>query len=172
MMSNGISLIGRDRVGAFAGRIGEQQIFEEHVGLAVEHAKPGVDRGHADCLGDVALANAGVAEQQNVFVLFDEPSVGQFEDERAIERIELPIERIERSLVAKAGGFDASLDEPVSPSLQLVMHEQADEVERSEVLGSRLLRPDRNGVGHSAKRSCRSDRSSSSLVMALLLASG
>ena len=71
----------------------------------------------------MALANAGIAEQQNVFVLFDEAAVGEFEDERSIERVELPIEGIKGSLVAKAGGLDAPFDQPVAAALQLVVHE-------------------------------------------------
>ena len=54
-------------------------------------------------------------------------------------------------LVAKAGGFDAPLDQPVAPSLQLVVNEQADEIERSQVFGSGLLRSDRKRVGHAAE---------------------
>ena len=96
---------------------------------------------HAERLGDVALANAGVAEQQNVFVLFDEAAVGEFEDERSIERVEFPVEGIEGSLVAKAGGFDAPCDKPVAAALQLVVHEQADKIQRPQVFGSSLLRP-------------------------------
>ena len=57
-----------------------------------KNAKTGVNRGHADGLRDVALANAGIAEQQSVFVLLDEAAVGQLEDERSVERVELPIE--------------------------------------------------------------------------------
>ena len=66
------------------------------MGLAVQYAKAGVNGGHADRLSDVALADAGVAEQQNVFMLLDKPAAGQVEDQRAIERVELPVEGVER----------------------------------------------------------------------------
>jgi hypothetical protein len=84
-----------DRSAALAGRASEKQIFEEHVGFAIQYAKTGVDRSHADRLSDVAFANARVAEQQNVLVLFDKSAVSQVEDERAIDCIELPVERVE-----------------------------------------------------------------------------
>jgi hypothetical protein len=83
-------------------------------------------------------------------VLFDESTVGQFKDKRSVERVELPVEGIEGSLVAKPGGLDTPTNQPVAPALQLVVHEQADEVQWPQVLGASLLRPNRNGVGHSA----------------------
>jgi len=101
-------------------------------------------------LGDVALANAGIAEQQSIFVLFDESAVGQFKDECSVKRVEPPIEGIERPLVAKAGGFDAPLDQSVAPSLQLVVNEQSDKVERPQAVGPGLLGSDGKRIGHTA----------------------
>ena len=49
--------------------------------FAVEYAKAGVDSRHSDRLCKVALANAGIAEQQNVFLLFDKTAAGKFEDQ-------------------------------------------------------------------------------------------
>jgi hypothetical protein len=65
-------------------------------------------------------------------VFFDEAPVGKIEDQRPIERVELPVKRVERSLVTKSSRFDAPLDEAVAASLQFVVHEQADKVDRSE----------------------------------------
>jgi hypothetical protein len=53
-------------------------------------------------------------------------------------------------LVAKPGGLDTPTNQPVAAALQLVVHEQADEVQWPKILGASLLRPNRNGVGHSA----------------------
>ena len=108
------------------------------------------ESGHSDGLGDVALANAGITEQQSVFVLLDEAAVSQLEDERSVERVELPIEGIECSLVAKAGSFDAPFDQPITPPLQLVVNEQADKVQWSQAVGSGLLRSDGERIGHTA----------------------
>ena len=36
--------------------------------------------------------------------------LGEFEDQRSIERVELPVEGIERSLIAKTRGLDAPFD--------------------------------------------------------------
>jgi hypothetical protein len=47
-------------------------------------------------------------------VLFDESPVGKIEDQRPIERVELPVKRAERSLVTKSSRFDAPLDEAVA----------------------------------------------------------
>lgn len=84
-------------------------------------------------------------------MLLDEAAARELEDERPIERIELPVERVERLAVAEAGGLDPALDEPVPPALQLVVDEQADKVERTEVLGSGLLRSDGQHVSHAAQ---------------------
>ena len=93
----------RDRFGSFPQSIGEQQFVEERMRLAIEHTKPAKDRSHADGLRDVAFANASVSEQENVLMCLDESSCRQFEDEGAVNRVEFPIETVERTMVAKAG---------------------------------------------------------------------
>jgi hypothetical protein len=98
----------------------------------------------------VALPNAGVTEQQDVLVLLNKSPTGKFEDQRTINSVKLPIESIERFVVAKAGGLDATFDKAISSSLQLVVNEQSDEVDGAEVLGSGLLRSQRKHIGHPA----------------------
>ena len=62
MMSNGISLYVVIASVRSAGRAGQKHIFKEHVGFSVEHAEAGHNGRHADRLGDVAFADAGIAE--------------------------------------------------------------------------------------------------------------
>jgi hypothetical protein len=101
------------------------------VRFAVENGKASVNSCHSDRLCDVALANAGISEQQNVFMLFDESPAGKLEDQRSIHCVKLPIERVERSLIAKAGFFDSPLEQSVATPLQLVVDKQGEEIHRS-----------------------------------------
>jgi hypothetical protein len=90
-----------DHLSSLALGVGEEQVFKHEVRLAVEYMKSGVDRCHADRLR-LALTNPGVAEQQNVFVVSDEPPACQVEDERSSEDIEPRIGGIERPYAAKS----------------------------------------------------------------------
>ena len=70
---------------AGVGEGGLGELLEEGVGLAVDDAVALLDGGAADGLGDVTLARAGRADQQDVFALVDEARGGEFEDEGTVE---------------------------------------------------------------------------------------
>ena len=91
--------------------------------LAIEHTKPAKDRSHADGLRDVAFANASVSEQENVLMCLDESSCRQFEDEGAVNRVEFPIETVERTMVAKAGRLYPTSNEPITTARELVVNQ-------------------------------------------------
>ena len=83
---------------AGAGELGVGELVDERVGFAVEDAMALLDDGHADGLGEMALAGAGRAEEEPVLVLGDEAAGGELEDEPAIELpVEVEIEGVEAS---------------------------------------------------------------------------
>ncbi len=56
--------------------------------------------------------------------------MSEVEDQRAIDiGIEVPVERIEARVIAKRGGFDTALQEPISPALHFVVDEQTEEID-------------------------------------------
>ncbi len=89
------------------------------------------------------------------------------------KRVELPIEGVERSCIAKAGCFYSPIESSRYrlSSLQLVVNEQSDEIQRSEVFPREPA-----GPGSVPNRPCllggvaEAERSSSSLVAMVLLA--
>ena len=75
---------------------GVGHFIEQDVGLAVEDAVALLDRGLADGLREVALARAGRAEEQDVFVAVDELAGGEVEDQPAIHLlVEVEVEGVE-----------------------------------------------------------------------------
>lgn len=89
--------------GAVQGGVG--QVFEQGVGLAIQHAMPLQNRRAAQRLREVALAGAGRPEQQDVLALGDEAAGRELVDERAVHvLVEIEIEGVERAVgVAEAG---------------------------------------------------------------------
>ncbi len=109
-----------------------------------------LDDGHADGLGEMALAGARRAEEEAVLVLRDEAAGGEFEDEPAIHLlVELEVEGVERlAHVPKAGLLEAAVEEPILTPEQLVADERGEEVDRGELLGLRLEQSRLEAGGH------------------------
>src|SRR5438132_8886940 len=126
------------------------RLVDERVGLAIEDAMALLDDGHPEGLGEMALAGAGRAEEEAVLVLGDEAAGGEFEDEAAIELpIEVEIEGVEGLAdVAKAGLFEAALEEPILPAEQFVADERREEVDRGQRLRVGLEEPRLQAGGH------------------------
>ncbi len=101
----------------FAGPVerGIGELLQQGVGLAVEHAVALVDRGAANRLGEMTLAGARWAQEEDVFALLDEAARREFVDERAIHLlVEVEVKGVERAVgVAKAGLLQASGDESI-----------------------------------------------------------
>ena len=105
---------------AIEGGVGD--LFEQHVGFAVGNLVAVEDRRQADGLGQVALASARRAEEEDVFVPVDEVASGEFEDEAAVHLwVEGEVKAVQSSAgVAESGLLDAAFDEAVNAPGQLV----------------------------------------------------
>lgn len=125
------------------------ELLEQDVRLAVAL----LDRSVSDRLRDVTLARPGRSEEECVFVLRDEASGRELEDDAAIHLlVEIEIEGVEGlRRVAKSGLLDASLDESIAASQEFVGDERGDEVDWRERFGLRLQQPRFEDARHAAE---------------------
>src|SRR4029077_14085751 len=106
---------------------------------------------HAEGLSQVRFPDPTVAHHQNILMSFNKARRSQFEDERTVDFVETPVERIERLAVAKVGFFGAAFDKAISTSLHLITKKNAEKVHGSKVFRACLLGSRGEGIRHSAQ---------------------
>ena len=106
-----------------------------------------------DRLREVALAGAGWAEEERVFVRGDEAAGGELEEAGAVHLLfEVEVEDVERlARIAEAGVRPPAVEEPVLTADELVDDERRDEVERGHPLGLCLAEARFEGGGHAGE---------------------
>jgi len=108
---------------AFAADRGEHEVLEEAVRLTVNDTKSGVYRRHAKSLCEMTFPDASISENERVLMSLNESRRGQLEDERTVDLIETPIERIKRLSVAEIRFFGAALDQAITAPFHLIVQQ-------------------------------------------------
>jgi hypothetical protein len=104
-------------------------------------AVAGLDRECCECDGEVGLAAAGLAEEQDRPVLVDEPQGGEVLDELAVDRrLELVVEVVDAAPVGELGVTQSGGEAPVAVRGCLFGDEAGEELDVGPVLGLWLLR--------------------------------
>ncbi len=123
------------------------------MGLTVEDTVALLDDGEADGLGKVAFASSGRSQEEGILVLVDEAGGGELEDELAVHLpVEVEVEGVERPTdVAKGRVLEATGEQTILSSHELVTDEGGEEVERDLLFGLRLEQPRLEDVGHAGE---------------------
>ena len=128
------------------------QVLDEVEGGAVMDGVAGVDRRQRQAQADMALADAGWPDEQDAGALGDEAAGGQVDDQRFGHLgVEAPVEVVEGLHLGQPRLLDAPLQEPVLPTVELILHQQVEEVDVGKVVADRLLVAHRQGRGHAGK---------------------
>src|SRR5439155_26252282 len=106
----------------------------------VQHAMALLDERVAECLGEMTLARAGRAEEDDVVALGEEAAGGELEDEVAVHLlVEGEVEAVEGLVgVAKLGLLEPAGEEAVGAAGEFVLEEEGEEVGVGAVVGLRL----------------------------------
>ena len=116
------------------------QVAHEVEDAAVVDAQAGAHSLHAKGLGEVALADAGRADQEHVAGVPDPLTGGQLHDPGARNvRIEAEVEVGKAAGVAEVGMPGAALDFPSRTQVDLVLEEQFEELFVRESVGDGFL---------------------------------
>jgi hypothetical protein len=117
-------------------RLVEKQ--EELIGPQEEHGLTGAAGRVADRRGEEGLANADWAEEDHIFLTFDEAQAEQVLHTISIEvDVRVPVEGLQGLLLLEAGSPEPQREALVITSIDLVLQDQLEEVEATEL---RLLR--------------------------------
>ncbi len=108
------------------------QLLEQRVRFAIEHAVALMNGGPPDGLGEMTLACARRAEEEDVFPLQDEAPGRQLVDERAIHLlVEIEVKGVEGAVgIAKPRLLEPARDEPVLPPEKFIADQRRDEIDR------------------------------------------
>ena len=111
---------------------GVQERVDQHVRLPIEHAGAWPNRRAPEGLHEMALAGAGGPQQQDVLAVADEARRGEFQDERAWDLgVEAEVEAVEGAVrITEASGLDASREEPILASDELIADQGRHGVDR------------------------------------------
>ena len=132
--------------------LGLEEVLGEIEGAAHEHAVAGADRADGDRGGDVALAHAGRADQEQVLVLGDEACRSQLHDLGLGDLgIECPVEVLELLDLDDLALLESSREEPVGAAVQLVLDEELEEFEVRQGCCLGLGEADRERLGHAGQ---------------------
>jgi hypothetical protein len=119
-------------VAEFAG-LGD--VLDELVGFTVEDLVAALDGGGSQRLGDVALAGAGGADDEDVLLGVDELEGGEFEDVALGEAgVVGPVEALEISVVGQTGEGVASFQEAGVTAVEFVLDEPGEGFEEVHLL--------------------------------------
>ena len=124
--------------------------FDQHVRLSIEHAVALPDRREPEGLHEMTLAGAGGAQQQDVLALADKARRGEFEDQRAWDLgVEAEVEAVEGAVrIPEASGLDASREEPILASDELIADQGRHRVDRYLTLALGFKEAGLERVGH------------------------
>ena len=118
------------------GGVGLGEVRGEIEGAADERAVAGADGADGDRGGDVGLADAGRADEEQVGVRPDEARRREFGELRLRDLgIEGPVEVGQGLLCDDAGLFQPAREEPVGASGELVLDEQLEKLQMRERRG-------------------------------------
>ena len=132
--------------------LGLEEVLGEVEGAPHEHAVAGADRADGDRGGDVALAHARGADQEQVLVLGDEACRSQLHDLGLGELgIEGPVEVLELLDLDDLALLEPSGEEPVRSAVQLVLDEELEEFEVRQGRGLGLGEADGERLGHAGQ---------------------
>ena len=124
-----------------------EEVGDEVEDGPVAHDEALLDGLVADCLGEVGLADAGRADQEDVVVLADEVPGGQLEDVLAGDGgIEAPAEVVEGAQGGELDRCGAARDPALRTDVELVLEDQFEELRVGEPVGVGLLEADREGL--------------------------
>jgi hypothetical protein len=147
----GLEITGEDLVVAGEGFVVEEVANDVEDG-AIEDGATLLDDMKAKGLDDVAFADAGRSEEENVAVLAEEASGGEVEDLLPGElRIEGPVEGVEGFEIAEAGGVDATLDLSIGANEEFVLEKEFEEVGVAEAIGLGFMQADIETLGQSGE---------------------
>ena len=111
---------------------------EELIGPEEEHGLAGAAGRVADRRGEEGLADANRAEEDHIFLTFDEAQAEQVLHSIAVEGdVRVPVEGFQGLLFLKAGSPEPQREALVITPIDLVLQDQLEEVEATEL---RLLR--------------------------------
>jgi len=110
---------------------------------AIEDGSALLDGGVADRLGEMGLAGAWRAHEEDIAGVVEELAGGQLEELLARQgSIELPIELIEGLEVAEAGELGTAVDPAMITDSDFVLKDEFKELEVAEAACLRFLNPD------------------------------
>jgi len=125
---------GQEPVVAVCGP-GGMELGQHPGGAREQDVMAGADRAVAQGLGDVALAGAAGADDDDAHLLVHEPAGGQLEDEGAVDRgIKSEVKLLEGLLVAEVGPADGRSEAFLAPAGDLVLDDRGQEVHVGELL--------------------------------------
>ena len=117
-------------------RPGHRVLGEELVGLDVQNAVTLEAGVVGDGLGDVALARAGLSDEQGVLAAGDELQGVQLEARLLWNLgIEAPVKLLQRRLLVEAGKDISALDQPRAPPIELVLQDQREGLQKGLIGG-------------------------------------
>ena len=119
----------------FAGKLAHQ--IEDG---AVEDYKARFDGFDADGLGQMAFADSGRADQEDVAALADEVAGGQFVDLSAVDGgVEAKVESFQGTSLAEVGGLVAAGDRALLAHVEFVLEDEFEELGVGEPVGCGFL---------------------------------
>ena len=147
---------GRELGHPLAARAGERgigELLEQPVRFAVEHAMALQDERVAERLGEMTLARARRAEEDDVLARREEAAGGEREDEVAVHLlVEGEVEAVEGLVgIAKLGLLEPAGEEAVGAAGEFVLEEEGEEVGVGAAIGLRLDEPCLEARGDAAE---------------------
>ena len=112
---------------------GLRDLFQQRVGFPIEDAVALLNDGASDGLGEMALARAGWAEEEDIFPLADKPTGGKVVHEAPIHLlVEIKVEAIEGAVgIAEARLFVSPFEQTVLPTEEFVGDERRHQIDRA-----------------------------------------
>ena len=111
------------------------QIGEEIEDRAVEHDLSALDQFMANGLREVAFADPGRADQEDVLGFFQESAGGQIVDLATVDAgVEAEVEAVQCALFTEGGGLGATLDLSLFAGVEFVLQEQFEELQVIELV--------------------------------------
>ena len=88
----------------------------------------------------MALAQSRWADQQNIPALANELAGGQLNQLLPFDGwIEVPVEVLQRFLIAKTSGFPAFINEPLLPDVEFILEDQFQELFVGQLMDASFL---------------------------------
>jgi hypothetical protein len=137
-------------MGAFVAVI--TKVFEEIEDGAVEDRFAAFDQFVADGLCQVAFADSGRSDEEDILGVFGEAPGGELVDLGTIDRgVEAEVEAVEGAFFTEGGGFVATGDHALMSDIEFVLEEEFEELFVGEVVASGFLQAQVESRGEAAQ---------------------